>query len=278
MSFVWTTLKDHLIKNAYKLFESMLKAPLAHVGYMFFIVALPETRAWPAYCRNHAAIPAFTEPVKGENLLCKPPISLGTILCVAAFVLHVLFIRHQVCSDDDRILVAPEQVRPSTCPDLRIVLNLHLSGFFEYVEVRDQGSCYDCYRLAMEAFHFMECVQAWDSFVYLRHRARDLEVLVRDTRGKKNVLPTLKNIKYNLDALRPFSKIMAKYGFIYKNLPLLKPPLRQFYTEQLPEDQRRLPASEVKLTKRVNQSAFFIKRMLSMLKRKWAKGEMPRAP
>ena len=130
----------------------------------------------------------------------------------------------------------------------------------------------------MEAFHFMECVEAWDSFVYLRHRARDLEVLVRDVKGKKNVLPTLKNIKYNLDALRPFSKVMAKYGFIYKNLHLLKPPLRQFYREQLPEDQRRLPASELKLSKRVNQSAFFIKRMLSMLKRKWAKGEMPRVP
>ena len=130
----------------------------------------------------------------------------------------------------------------------------------------------------MGAFSLMECAEDWEHHVYLRKRGRSQQVLVQDCKSKKNVLPTLKNIRYNADVLRPLTQKMASQGIISSSVKFLKPALKLFYEEQLAEEERRKPDTELKIISKANSSAFYIKRMLSVVKKKWAKWEMPRAP
>ena len=132
--------------------------------------------------------------------------------------------------------------------------------------------------IAMADFNFMECVGMWDNEVALRRRAQSMQVLAKDLKDKKNVLPTLKNIKFNAALLNPITKVMANRGYIYQWVDLLHEPLTRFYLENLHEDDKRKPDTNGRITSKVSQTAFFVKRMLSVVKRKWAKWEMPRAP
>ena len=103
----------------------------------------------------------------------------------------------------------------------------------------------------------MECAEDWEHHVYLRKRGRSQQVLVQDCKSKKNVLPTLKNIRYNADVLRPLTQKMASQGIISSSVKFLKPALKLFYEEQLAEEERRKPDTELKIISKANSSALY---------------------
>ena len=124
----------------------------------------------------------------------------------------------------------------------------------------------------------MECAEDWEHHVYLRKRGRSQQVLVQDCKSKKNVLPTLKNIRYNADVLRPLTQKMASQGIISSSVKFLKPALKLFYEEQLAEEERRKPDTELKIISKANSSAFYIKRMLSVVKKNGPNGKCLEPP
>ena len=129
--------------------------------------------------------------------------------------------------------------------------------------------------LIMAAFSFLECVQAWDAHPYLRRRARAKQPLVEDYKQKRSVLPTLRNMTLNATVLRPFTQAMASHGVIRKNIDLIKEALWTFYLQELPEEEK---PNAFKLKPKVRSTAVFIQRMLTQIKRKWSRWELPRVP
>ena len=127
----------------------------------------------------------------------------------------------------------------------------------------------------MAAFSFLECAKEWDAHPYLRRRARAVQNLVEDQKQKKHVLPTLRNMALNANVLRPFTKAMASQGVIRKDIHLIKDALWKFYLQELPEEE--MP-NAFKLKLKVRSTAVFIQRMLTQIKRKWSRWELPRAP
>ena len=127
----------------------------------------------------------------------------------------------------------------------------------------------------MPAFNFLDCVAHWDAQPHLRRRARAMQVLVEDQKKKKIVLPTLANMSLNSSAIRPFTLTMAKYGIIRKDICLIQDALWKFYLEELPEEQK---SEAFRLKPKVKSTAIFMQRMLTQIKRKWTRWELPRAP
>ena len=127
----------------------------------------------------------------------------------------------------------------------------------------------------MPALSFLGCVTAWDAHPFLRRRARDRVVLVKDHKKKKKVLPTLMNMALNAVILRPFTKAMAGHGLTRKPISLIKEALWKFYLQELPEEHK---TEALQLTPKVRQTALYIQRMWTQITRKWSRWEMPRVP
>lgn len=97
--------------------------------------------------------------------------------------------------------------------------------------------------------------------------------LVRDAEKGKIVHPTLSNIRFNHALLKAYTKTMAEQGVIMTNrMSYIKPPVKDFY-ELMEVDCKK----EAAITA-IHASAFVIKQMLAIIKRKWRKWEIPRAP
>ncbi|CAE7299193.1 unnamed protein product [Symbiodinium sp. CCMP2456] len=106
-------------------------------------------------------------------------------------------------------------------------------------------------------------------------------MLVQDEKGRAHVAPSLENIKYNACLLRPFTRVMAETGRIRKPIHLIKEALSKFYKRegQVWADDNDVPETmEAKLRRSRNMSktADTIKSMLTVIKRKWSKWELPR--
>ena len=127
----------------------------------------------------------------------------------------------------------------------------------------------------MAEFSFMGCVKRWDQHQFLRHRARDLEILIVDhkNRKRKMIVPSLANLKLNEPVLRPFTLEMVEFGRVAKPVALIKAALRAFYCQEHPTD---IQIDETKLSNRVMATAHLIKRMLTPIRRKFTRWEMPR--
>ena len=117
----------------------------------------------------------------------------------------------------------------------------------------------------------------WDSHPRLRKRARTRELLVVDARGRKHVSPTLSNLHVNSSVVRPFTLVMAKHGVIItKSLSKLRPPIEAFYRQELVDEESKDPIVLARLTSSAKKTAKIVKTMLTAVKRKWSKWEMPR--
>ena len=127
----------------------------------------------------------------------------------------------------------------------------------------------------MVAFSFLECVEKWDQHPFLRRRAREMQVLVADSKKRRTVLPTLTNMALNQALLRPFTQAMANQGMICRSVGKIKEAVWEFYLQELPEEQR---GEVFKLRPKVKRTTGFISMMLTRIKRKWSRWEMPRVP
>ena len=129
-----------------------------------------------------------------------------------------------------------------------------------------------------EKFNFMGCVSMWDDIPHLRRRALNMKVLAQDAKGNKRVSINVANLKVNLDVLRPFTITMAKFGRIRKPIDLMKEALQAFYRKQLADENLNDPAIEAKIDTCAGGSAFYLKKMLTLVKHNFKRWEMPRVP
>ena len=130
----------------------------------------------------------------------------------------------------------------------------------------------------MAGFNFMDCPGLWETKVHLVRRATNLKILVQDSKGRKRVSPTLSNLELNLDILKPVTATMAKYGYMDKHVEILKDALRVFYKQQMSDENQISPTVQQKVSTLVSGTAYYVGQMLTVLKRKWSKWELPRVP
>lgn len=124
-----------------------------------------------------------------------------------------------------------------------------------------------------KTFSFVEpCLDFWDGNRGLRKLALQRHQLVRDSEGKSIIAPSLVNLRYNYPLLKGYTKHMAETGIILTNrMSYLKPPIKAFY-ELMEVDCSHEGAKTV-----IYATAFSVKQMLSLVKRKWNRWELPRA-
>ena len=132
--------------------------------------------------------------------------------------------------------------------------------------------------VSMATLSFISCATSWEKHRVLRKRARARMMLVQDTKNRSHVSPTLANLKFNAPVLKPFTEAMANYGKISKPVHLIKEALRKFYSRENEEMEETPETVEMRLRKdrNISKSAKAIAAMLTVVKRKWTKWELPR--
>jgi hypothetical protein len=125
----------------------------------------------------------------------------------------------------------------------------------------------------LSSFSYCEpCIGYWERNRSLRKLAIQHQLLLKDAEGEKIIQPTLQNIRCNYHLLKGYTKAMADKGVILTNrVTYLKPPIRAFY-ELMEVDCSHPGAKAV-----VHGSAKIVRQMLTMVKRKWSRWEIPRA-
>ena len=130
-------------------------------------------------------------------------------------------------------------------------------------------------------FSFGEsCVRAWEGHRDLRKRAiKGIPLLVGETESGDDedlgmqIPQSLANIRLNYTLLKAYTKHMAQSGIVVtKHVDLLKEPVTKFY--ELMEIDVDTPAAKAVCQGQTG----VIKKMLGVVKRKWSRWEMPRAP
>ena len=125
-------------------------------------------------------------------------------------------------------------------------------------------------------FSFLECVDMWDGYPNLRRRARSMQMFVQDTKRRKHVSPTLENMILNEPVIRPLTRVMAKHGRIQKSADLLREAVYTFYHKQTETGEVEDMVTTHKKVQVVNKSVKVMKKMLTAIKRKWSRWELPR--
>ena len=131
----------------------------------------------------------------------------------------------------------------------------------------------------MPTLSFLSCCKAWENHRVLRKRARARMMLVQDTKSRSHVSPTLANLKLNAPVLKPLTAAMAEYGRISKPVKLVKEALQKFYdgeTEGIMEETPETMEMKLRKQRNIRKSAKIIVAMLTVIKRKWTKWELPR--
>ena len=105
--------------------------------------------------------------------------------------------------------------------------------------------------------------------------------LVQDYKGRSHISPSLDNLKFNEPVLRPFTRAMAEAGRIHKPLRMIKAAVEKFYSREIDEidemvDTPETTEMQLRRERNINKSAKAILSMLSVIKRKWTKWEIPR--
>lgn len=124
-------------------------------------------------------------------------------------------------------------------------------------------------------FSYQEpCVAAWELSRELRRRGIQGKPLVensRDDDGEAAVLPTLPNLRRNYTLLKAYTSTMAKTGtMLTSRISYIGEPITAFYE-----------LMGLTVTSQAGKSlcygnSYIVKRMLSAIRRKWARWEMPR--
>ena len=128
-------------------------------------------------------------------------------------------------------------------------------------------------------FSFKEpCVRAWEQQRDLRQCGIKGEQLIHGEdigHGDPglHINPSLPNIRKNYNFLKAFTKTMAESGIIStKHVHLIKEAVSSFY-ELMQIDVNKPDAKAL-----CHAISWVVKKMLGVLKRKWARWEMPRVP
>ena len=105
-------------------------------------------------------------------------------------------------------------------------------------------------------------------------------MLVQDSKNRNHVSPTLSNVALNYNMLKPFTEAMVAHGRIAKPIGLIKEALREFYASEKDDEAEKPETTDMKVRKdkNINKTAEAIKSMLTVVKRKWTKWELPRVP
>ena len=137
-------------------------------------------------------------------------------------------------------------------------------------------------------FNFLSCVDVWDAFPGLRRRARSNLQLVQDSKGRKIVPASLANIALNAEIIRPLTRTMAKHGLICTKSTLLRDAVWEFYRRQMSmereDDQSNMVTAKqpkivkARLSSSVAKTVKTMKKILTIVRRKWVRWEMPRVP
>ena len=108
----------------------------------------------------------------------------------------------------------------------------------------------------------------------LRRRALKMQRLVANADPDAvTIPPSLANIKHNDEVLKGYTSHMAKMGVVLTvQMKYLRPPILEFYKMM------EVPISDETARTFCHGTALIIKKMLHVIKRKWARWEMPRAP
>lgn len=121
-------------------------------------------------------------------------------------------------------------------------------------------------------FSFVEaCLKSWETVRDIRARAIKKEKIVVSERGTGVIHPTLQNIRCNYALLKGFTRHMSETGVIMtKRLAYIKPAIRGYY------ESMEVDTATDKMTLTVNVVAEAIEKMLTVVRRKWSRWEMPR--
>ena len=119
--------------------------------------------------------------------------------------------------------------------------------------------------------NFSKIPEQWDAVPSLRRRAaKGRSLLVSATTGIKQILGNVKNIAENYEVLKPIVETMTNVGNIETpGIDTLSPLLLEFYglaSYPSPEEAAGL----------AHQDAWGVKRCLTLLRRKWARQEIPK--
>lgn len=148
------------------------------------------------------------------------------------------------------------------------VVFCYFSAFMRY---QPFGCCFGDLS-AMEFSFVAACLQKWKSSPELQRKAIKREPLAISHDQKAIVFPSLPNLKLNYYLLKGFTSHMADSGFIVtKSVHLIRAAIEKFYVEQD-------PVMTDKVSALACGSADSVKKMLSAIKRKWSRWEIPKEP
>ena len=123
-------------------------------------------------------------------------------------------------------------------------------------------------------FSFVDpCCHHWEGSKKLRKLALTRKLLVKDVNGNAQVPPSLPNLRENSELVRAYTMCMASTGVILTNrIAYVKAPIEAFYAS-FEVDVKTDQACAI-----IYGTAFIVKKMLHVVKRKWSRWELPRVP
>ena len=120
-------------------------------------------------------------------------------------------------------------------------------------------------------FSFKPCCEIWEQSRALRKRALQRKLLVKDANDSNVVHASLPNLRINFRVLKAYTEAMANEGVIVtKYIKYLEEPIQAFY------EVMEVDMSTKDATSFVYGTAFVVKCMLTLVKRKWRRWEIPR--
>ena len=133
----------------------------------------------------------------------------------------------------------------------------------------------ECPREEDEAFSWFEGLyQQWESLRPLRQRALQGRAIMVGVRRKSDsaevCVGTLKCAKLNADMVRMVTLCMAK------NCKIKNPPLCRLYAEFVNFHQQNGSLTGSDILSVAHSDAWGLKRILTLMRRKWSRVEMPR--
>lgn len=125
-----------------------------------------------------------------------------------------------------------------------------------------------------ESFSYaVPCVEFWESQRGLCKLAVQRKSLVKEAEGKAIVHPSLPNLRLNYLLLKGYTKTMKEKGVILtKHMTYILPAISDFYESMDPELDTKLDGPRTV----IYGTAAVVKKMLTVIKRKWRKWELPR--
>lgn len=118
---------------------------------------------------------------------------------------------------------------------------------------------------------FSKVPKQWDSIATLRKRAiKGRRLMVSTVKDVSQVLGNIKNVAENFEVLLPLVECMSKCGRVDSpSVDDITPLVVEFYSEAGFPDTANLEAL-------AHQDSWGIKRCLTLLRRKWSRGESPK--